>query len=193
MAGMEDPYSWSVEDVSDWLRRESFSEFVESFRRVRVDGIALYELQKDKFDSLTRSSMGRDDRASMLWRNINIIKSRAKSNRLQKRKPPPMQPGPPQTPPRDYFPQKDPADNEEDDDIDCFTDDEDDVQSDDSNYMEPSEEPTRGPPIPSRPGQNLNAWKFHEFQVNSGIRAKVSQRSEPKKESWNFKQSVVCE
>ncbi|XP_071506615.1 uncharacterized protein [Diadema antillarum] len=183
MASMEDPYSWSVDDVSDWLRRERFSEFVESFRQVRVDGIALYELQKEKFDSLTRSSMGRDDRASMLWRNINIIKSRAKSNRLQKRKPPPMQPGPPQTPPRDYFPQKeDPADNEEDDDIDCFTDDEDDVQSDDSNYMEPSEEPARGPPIPSRPGQNLNAsWGGSQTssqltELQRGLMRKMSER-----------------
>ncbi|XP_030841366.1 uncharacterized protein LOC575645 isoform X5 [Strongylocentrotus purpuratus] len=173
---------WSVDDVANWLRQEKFASYAANFLRYRIDGIALCDLQKDRFDTLTRSSMGRDDRASMLWKNINIIK-RAKSRNANSnvnknnRKPPPQNLGPPEPPQRDY------RTDTEDDNIDCFTDDEEEVESDNGEYLDPTEDIPRGPPqVPSRPtdlnaswGQPARANPLTELQ--KGLMRRMSERA----------------
>ncbi|XP_041476809.1 cell surface glycoprotein 1-like isoform X4 [Lytechinus variegatus] len=177
----ENVREWSVDDVAKWLRQEKFASFVGVFTRYRIDGVALCDLQKDRFDSLIKSSMGRDDRASVLWKNINIIK-RAKSKNANSnfssknnRKVNPQPLGPPEPPQRDYrtdgYPQGEVGVEEEtyevfhedtEEDIDTFTDDEE-IDSDDE-YLEPTEENCqRGPPqIPSRPHQLNASWGHAE-------------------------------
>eukprot|EP00057_Strongylocentrotus_purpuratus_P012691 XP_011667165.1 PREDICTED: B-cell linker protein isoform X4 [Strongylocentrotus purpuratus] len=192
---------WSVDDVANWLRQEKFASYAANFLRYRIDGIALCDLQKDRFDTLTRSSMGRDDRASMLWKNINIIK-RAKSRNANSnvnknnRKPPPQNLGPPEPPQRDYrtddYPQEqdesaqhieEEYEDTEDDNIDCFTDDEEEVESDNGEYLDPTEDIPRGPPqVPSRPtdlnaswGQPARANPLTELQ--KGLMRRMSERA----------------